>query len=688
MNTFFTKYFFCIILIFACVVLKAQEGGQVLRGGIGKNFPKTDNRGRPVTPGAASNTDSLKRRNNAEDSITIYFKFFDSSRVNKIDSSINDFNKVFPLKSHHLYLSNLGAATRSILFNPTVKPGWDAGFHALDAYRFSLADTKFYQTNRPYTDMDFMIGSKTEQTLRVLHSQNITPLWNASFEYRLITAPGHFKNNNTSHSNLRFASNYIGKSKKLSGNFVYLNTRNNSSENGGIVNDSFLVSTNTAYKERFVIPTVLGGDKAYSGGNFLAADVSTGTHYEYNLLFLRTQFDLGKKDSTMNEDSTYARFFYPRFRLQHNLLSERHLYQFLDNATSNSTSSDQYRADVYKARYGLNLPNEAFLLKDEWRNLTNEFFLILFPDKNNQDQYFKAGAAYQYLNFYADSVSRNFNNIYLASEYRNRTRNRKWDINANAKLYLSGLNSGDYNVEARLFTNLGKKTGNVNLGFQNINRSPSFIFDTRSSFIITGNTNFKKENWTILNAALFIQKLKIQLTGSYFLISNYTYWKSFTEATQTGLENVLNIGAERTFKLNKRWSLYSELHAQKSTGSAINLPLIFTRQRLAFEGNFFKNLNLSTGIELRYFTGFKADTYSPFNGQFVTQNTDRISNFPDISAFLHFRIFRFRGFLRAENLNTMSFKNGFGFTNNNFAAPHYLTPGMITRFGVNWRFIN
>jgi hypothetical protein len=36
----------------------------------------------------------------------------------------------------------------------------------------------------------------------------------------------------------------------------------------------------------------------------------------------------------------------------------------------------------------------------------------------------------------------------------------------------------------------------------------------------------------------------------------------------------------------------------------------------------------------------------------------------------------------------MNFTNGFGFTNNNLAAPLYASPGMVFRFGINWAFVN
>ena len=120
----------------------------------------------------------------------------------------------------------------------------------------------------------------------------------------------------------------------------------------------------------------------------------------------------------------------------------------------------------------------------------------------------------------------------------------------------------------------------------------------------------------------------------------------------------------------------------------MKVPLFFTRNRFAYEGVFYKNLNLSAGLEFRYFTPYEAYNYSPLVAQFVPQDTFKLKNLPDISAFLHFRIKSFTAYIRAENLNAVSFKNGFGFTNNNFAAAHYPTQGFIFRFGIQWAFVN
>ncbi|MGG2324743.1 hypothetical protein, partial [Salmonella enterica] len=79
-------------------------------------------------------------------------------------------------------------------------------------------------------------------------------------------------------------------------------------------------------------------------------------------------------------------------------------------------------------------------------------------------------------------------------EYRNRTRNQIWEIEAAGKLYINGFNSGDYQALASLKRQLGKKAGYLTLGFQNVNRSPSFILNSLSRFPVKNRTNYNKEN--------------------------------------------------------------------------------------------------------------------------------------------------------------------------------------------------
>ncbi|MEK7199072.1 MAG: hypothetical protein AAB212_04020, partial [Bacteroidota bacterium] len=106
-----------------------------------------DSQGRPVKN--TGGKDSLQKRDRFADSITIFYRYFDSTRVRTIDSSINDFTARFPLPAYYHNLGNYATAAQSYFFNPLMKPGFDAGFHQYDIYQYTLEGTRFFQTTRP-----------------------------------------------------------------------------------------------------------------------------------------------------------------------------------------------------------------------------------------------------------------------------------------------------------------------------------------------------------------------------------------------------------------------------------------------------------------------------------------------------------------------------------------------------------
>jgi len=150
--------------------------------------------------------DSVAHRTGLEDSITIHFRYLDSSRLRNFDSTLYDFTKKVPLPWYHQHLGNLGNASRSLLFTPIMQSGWDHGFHAYDNYLFTVAESRFFNTTRPYTELNYLLGSRSEQMINLVHTQNVGPLLNLGIQYRLINSPGLFSNSNTNHNNYRFTS--------------------------------------------------------------------------------------------------------------------------------------------------------------------------------------------------------------------------------------------------------------------------------------------------------------------------------------------------------------------------------------------------------------------------------------------------------------------------------------------------
>ncbi|MFN8253524.1 MAG: putative porin [Ferruginibacter sp.] len=628
------------------------------------------------------NTLGFEHRDDKKDSVSISYHFIDSVRNVRLDSSINDFDKYFSIPSSYQYLGNNGAAAYPLIYKPNVRPGFDAGFHAFDVYKYTLEQTKFYKTTKPFTQLGYQLASGKEQMIKVLHTQNPRPNWNFGADYRLISAPGFFVTQNANHKSYRLFSTYTGKRKRYAMNFVLLGNTIKNSENGGIVYDSLLYDPNK--KKRYSVPVNLGMANLFQPNPFNAS-VSTGNIYKDFTLFIRQTYDIGKRDSVAINDSTTEYLFYPKLRLQYSFSFNTQDYLYKDDKTDTNIYKKWYDTLPYRLSY--------FRVREQWRILSNDFSLVQFPDTKNTAQFFLAGARMENIKgtFYRTDTtadSKTYYNIVLHGEYRNKTRNRLWDLLLKGEFYLNGLNSGDYNAYATIARSLNKKLGDVRLFFINTSRTPSFIFDGVSAFNFKNPGITKKEN--IISFGAEANNPFVNLSFRNHLINNLAYFTGYYHTAQYSKPvNLVQASLSKKTRLTKKFNWYTELVLQQTDGSApVKVPLLFTRNRFALEGTFYKNLNLSTGLEFRYYTPYEAYNYSPVMGQFTPQDTVKLKNLPDISAFFHFRIKSFTAYIRGENLNTVNFADGFGFTNNNFAAPHYPTQGLMIRFGIQWNFVN
>lgn len=647
-----------------------------------------------IGQGAGSGgNDSLRHRTYAEDSITVRIYYLDSTGVYRLDSSITDYTR-FPIPPTHVYLGNTGAPARSILFSPRTDVGWDPGFHTLDIYKWTIDRVRFFNSTKPYTELGYMLATRAEQIIEILHTQNIRPTWNASFQYRLINSPGFFRNQKTNHNNYLFTSWYQAPSKRYNNYFVVLANNLQAGESGGIKTDKNYLDDPVYGKDRYTIPVKIGGQPAYVT-NFFNSTLYTGNRYKEFTVLMRQQYDFGRKDSLVT-DSTVIPLFYPRLRMEHTFRYGNNSYMFQDVPVSSSAQFSNGADTVfYNTNYNLNLHSDTSLtFRDNWKEINNDFSIYQYPDVNNLRQYIKIGLESQILfgDFVNKGISKTFYNVIGHGEYRNKSKNQKWDILGFGRLYLGGFNIGDYHAFISLQRLLSQRFGSFQVGFENVNQSPSFIYNDRSSFYLDLPTrSFNKENITHLFASILEPKLQARLSADYYLIGNYLYVTDFYKLQQEAtLFNVLRINALKTFKVGRHWNWHAEVYVQQKTGTAqLNLPLLYTRNRFAYEGNLgFKSLNIAIGTELRYHTPYKADNYSPVLGQFFYQNRSSINNLPEIDAYLQLRIRGFRAFFRVENLNTARYQGGLYFNNNNLAAPDYPMPGLVTRLGIYWSFVN
>lgn len=665
-----------------------------------RSLPNFDSRQGPQSQTNKKDTIGFEHRNDLADSITISYRHLSSLTNEQLDTTLYDFGRYYSVPTGYATLGNNGNAAFPILYSPKAKTGFDPGFHAFDVYDYTIENTRFFQTTRPYTSLSYFLGAAKEQVIKVLHTQNINPGWNAAIEYRLIAAPGIFQNQNTSHNNYRFASKYQGKRKRYTAHLVILGNSLKSAENGGITDPKLLDDPNR--KRRVAIPVNLGNN-SQSTFEVFSTKMAVGNEYSNMDILFRQSYDLGKQDSLIINDSTTEYLFYPKLRFQHTIQYKKSSYQFIDHLNNFNTA--QLDSSFYASHYDIHIkPNgDNYFLKDAWQFVSNDFVLRQFPQTKNMNQFIEAGIRLENFSgtfsrasipnfilevFPAPPTTKAFYNVALHGEYRNKTKNKKWDAILRGEFYPTGWNATDYNGFASVSRVLNKKWGDISISFQNLSRKPSYIFDAGSAFNLDSSSLNKKENITVLQ--FDAKNPRFTLMARNVSIANYAYFTDFYHSDQyPGIINLTQVELSTKNKVIGHLNLYSNFIIQQTAGnSPIKVPLFYTRQRLAFEGRFFKNLNLSTGLDVAYQTPYKANNYSPLMGRFFPQDSIQINNRPQINVFFNFRIKTFTMFFKVANLNTLANNEGLGFTHNNFVAPLYPTPGFIFSYGVKWGFIN
>src|SRR5580765_6474082 len=118
--------------------------------------------------GRAKGADSTLQHR-VEDTININYRFLDSTRLRKFDSSVYDFRKKVPLQATYIDMGNVGTASRNLIFTPIMKSGFDPGWHAYDTYLFTTDETRFYNTTRPYSELNYLLGGSAEQMINLTH---------------------------------------------------------------------------------------------------------------------------------------------------------------------------------------------------------------------------------------------------------------------------------------------------------------------------------------------------------------------------------------------------------------------------------------------------------------------------------------------------------------------------------------
>ncbi|MBL7765634.1 MAG: hypothetical protein JNJ58_06055 [Chitinophagaceae bacterium] len=627
-------------------------------------------------------SDTNKKQITTDDRVRIVTYTLVDTQRRSMDTSIKTLHRN-PLQSiWHVDLGNTGSTAQFLLFVPDMNPGMQLGVNVNHPFLYRWQNIKFYNTTRPYSVANYRMGTKQEQILELLHTQNILPHWNVQASYRKTGSPGFYKLQRTNHDQAVLSSNYQapGQRYQIHGALIYNKLQQD--ENGGITSEDYLLDTR--YNDKRLVPVVFD--------NFGEVNRSSVSNYYRNAsIYIQQQYFWGNSDSVYSADSSeHLLKFKPIFGLKHTLYGDFNLYRYKDRTPDS----------LYYSR----LENISFLNGD---SLYMKYFhrmigtsLALIGNVRLRDKVLQAEAGW------GIDVDRPLNGTYNPTFYNNyifgsllkdATLPSEWLYKASLKLYFTGNAKGNFLFDAEAGKNFSERMGSFRLGLKQSLQSAPYLMSVYASNYYDYSNTLLKPTVTKIFAGYKNEKYHGEVMFNYLMLGNYIFrdtnlnvqqWNDAYVDTSVQVQPyrktipLFQLIIQKQFRVGKFYLDNSIALQTPADQSPVHVPWWMSRHRLAFEDKIFKKkLLIATGIEMRYNTPYLADRYAPTFNAFLPQYERRIRNYPQWTAFFNFKLKRFRASIAVDEIQQLLVAN-----NINYA--YYPAQNFGFRFGLSWVFVN
>jgi hypothetical protein len=607
-----------------------------------------------------------KKQITTDDKIQLsYTKANDTTNITP-DTTISLLHRNPLLSIWDVDLGNLASASNSLYFSPDLNPSLQLGLRSIRPYLKTWDSLKFYNTTRPYTDLYFRIGGKQEQMIKLLHTQNITPSWNIAVEYQKIGSPGYYKLQRTNHDHLTLNTQYKSNNLRYEAKAALLYNKIQQDENMGILDERFLSDAN--YNDKRLVPV-----KTINSNE--GTNRSSVTNYYRNLsLNLQQQYFIGKADSVLSEDSTEKKYtFKPYFGIKHRFYADYSFYRFKNlNPDSTQLEIPLVTGDSLESKYLLGQVGNAFSLTGD----------IYFRGKLCQAE---AGYGVELESPNNYGLNETYvNNYVFASIQKSASSAKEWMYNGTLKFYFTGNAIGNTLLQLQTGLNLAEKYGQIRTGLRFSIQSPSYLQTHIQSNYYLASTALNKQTITQVYLKYINVFRKTSIDFNYYTIGNFIYFENESLKAQqySKIIPLFQVQLNKEIAIN-HFHLYNHIALQGlPPNPAIHVPIWTSRHTLSYENYIFKKkLQVATGIEARYNTGFYTDQYNPYLFGFAAQQNYTILNTPQLSCFFNFKVKRYRATIAFDELQQF-------YTRNNINFNGYAAQNAMLRFGFHWVFIN
>ena len=467
----------------------------------------------------------------------------------------------------------------------------------------------------------------------------------------------------------------------------FLNTYNFvNQENGGITDDTYILN-----------PEEVQGGQARVDTRTIPTNLSDAYNRIRGKEYYATQrYKFGFYQEEQ-QDTTVIRTFVPVTSIIHTIEYNENKHRFVNQSATEDTT---FFANTYM---GLGGTNE----ETTYQSLRNTVGISLLEGFN---KYAKMGLAayltyeYRHYSMPRDTLSAGtvIEGLTPRPDFsipRNHSENLLWvggelskqkgellTYNVNGKFGLAGSVIGDIDVTADVRSRFRLWKDTVQLQaygfFKNI--EPSYFYKRYASNHFMWNNSFGKTRRMRVGGELSVKRWGTKLNVGVENIQNYIYFDNNCLPQQEGsIIQVFQARLDQNFRLGiLNWE--NEVVYQKtSKPSIIPLPELSVYSNLYLLFRIAKVLHVQLGVDCRYYTKYKSETFQPATLTFHTQDQIEVGNYPFMNAYINMKLKQTRFFVMMSHVNQGLFGG-----NNYFSLPHYpLNPRMF-QMGLSIDFSN
>lgn len=604
-------------------------------------------------------------------SVTIFY--LDRQGLKKqYDTTIYSMHQIGLMADWDVSLGNTGSAYQSLKAQADLPDRYTLLPTNWNAYRFDPAEVKFYNTTKPFSAVRYVSGSKQEQILELFHTQNITPLWNFSTNYRKINSLGFYNAQKNNIDNYSFVSSYTTKNQRYRAKGAFLYNKLQQDENLGLLSDTFL--TKPEYSNHAIIPVGVGLPSTTTRSTLLnyRRDVNVNFSQDYSI---------GKTSIHYDEDSLKQTLFKPILTFSNSIYYRAERYCFINS------SADTAFNKIFQANY----LNEPFTLDDTLNvRYDNNTIGTNFGAEGNVylgSNVFSVlgGLGFEYQKIGGFAAEQSAVNNYIFGELTNRkSQDSSWQLNAQLRLYYTGMAKGNLNFRGDLSKALPRNLGTIGIGLGQYIQQPFYIAESIQVNKNERTKSLKSQVNTVLGGYYKNEKLRFKASVHSLLFNQLIY----SQGLQPDYQNYASAISIQQIELAKEfhfghWVSSNTLLLQLvPDNTPIQLPLFASRHRFAYNNYLFDSkLEISTGLDFTYNTSFYNDVYQTVFQSFNPQQTIQQVFVPRLTPFFNFRVKRFRASLSFDQAQHFFVKNNLNYIN-------HASQNQTFRFGLRWIFVN